>query len=389
MSVERVRRFQVRGAQSYSANGTGRLDFNDLTPLALGHTYVRWVELAIDVTFASASGAKTVVEPQLHNVIKSLKCGIPGGHTFFDLSTQAGESLYKATWIVGGIRPESPGDLSVGAGGSASARVKLMLPLGYLPGAANPDDFNVPLRELQKGQAAIEFTWANGAAGGDFDATAGGTGDVTITSAQIRAATAVLIARPEASVGPYLTWKQQLLSGLEERPLAANMILLAMLEVPTQNGPGANALTEVFVTAAGRTLVDELSFDGVNVIEQVAAADLITVANRRMKTAADRITQHEAGTTEVLPIYVSPSGKITHVPSSRDNPILKLQGTTTTPRIVMVMARMVDARAVDNSAQLLGVAVPEGGGVAKSLTKTDVDARSGAGAFYRLRRKLG
>lgn len=390
MSVERTRRFQVRGAQQYTPGGEVRLDFNDLSPLSLGHTYVRWVELAVDVRFNSAAGAATVPEPVAHNIIKSIKCGFAGGHTFFDLSSQAGEALFKAIWIANGKRPESPGDIAVGAGGVANARLKVMLPIGYLYGALEPDDYNVPLRELQRGQASIEIQWANGAAGGDFDT---GGGDLTVVGGgvtQIRQATVVMIARPEARVGPYLTYKTQVLSGVEERPLAANHVLHHLIEIPTANGPGASALTEVFVTAAGRTQVDELSFDGINVVEQVPAADLITVYNRRAATAADRITQHEAGTTEALPIYspATSDAKITQLPSSRDHPNLKVAGSTATPRILMVLSRLVDDRAFTNSASLMGVQADPMNSVAKTSTKTDLPRSSGAGAFMRLPRKL-
>lgn len=390
MSVERSRRFQVRGAVQYAPGGELRLDFNDISPLSLGHTYVRWIELAVDVRFASAGGGnKTVPEPIAHNLIKSVRCGIPGGHTFFDLSSQAGESLLKALWMASGVRPESPGDLTVPGGGTLDTRLKIMLPLGYLPGAAEPDDFNVPLRELQRGQASIEINWANGDVGGDFDV---GGGEVTVVAShtRIRQATIVMIARPEARVGPYLTWKQQLLSGLEERPLAANHVLHHLLEIPTANGPGANARTEVFITAAGRTQVDELSFDGINTREQVPAADVITQWNRKARTAGDRITQHELGTTEVLPIYspASEAAKITHLPSAKDHPNLRVLGSLTTPRVIMVLSRLVDDRAFMDSTAYMGVQADPAAAEAKTLTKTALLRSSGPGAYFRVPRKL-
>lgn len=391
MTVERTRKFQIRGAQQFTNNGEFRLDFNDLSPLSIGHTSVRWIELAVDVRWANATAGPLVIPENIgHNIIRSIQCRVPGGHTFFDLSSQAGESLLKSIWQRSGSRPESPGDVTVGAAGVFNARYKIILPIGYLFGAIEPDDYNVPLKELQRGQASVEIQWANGAAGGDFDAGAGGC-TVTAANTQVRQATVLLIARSEQRVGPYLTYKQQLMSGLEERPLTANHVVHQVVEIPTANPPGATALTEVFVTAAGRTQVDEFSFDGVNVVEQVPAADLITVSNRKMKTAADRITQHEAGTTEVLPIYTSPTdaAKSTHAPSSREHPNLRMLGTTATPRLVYVLSRLVDDRAFMESASKLGVQADPSTAQAKTVTKTALDRRSGAGAFFRLPRKIG
>jgi hypothetical protein len=391
MSVERVRRFQVRGAQSYRQNGEFRLDFNDIQPLALGHTYVRAVELAVDVTWANASaGAVNVPAAVGHNVIKTLKAAVPGGHVFFDLGSQAGEALFKGQWIASGKLPESPGTVAVGAAGTATARYKIRIPIGYLDGALEGDDYNVPLRELQRAGVAIEGTWANGETGGDFDI---GGGAVTLNVATaIRSAVVELIARPEVRVGPYLTWKLQRLAGAEERPTAGNMIVHNFVELPTPayDAAAASRLTETFLSAAARTEVEELSFDGVNVRESVAVADLITIFNRKAQTADDRITQHEANTTRAIPIYTPAESlaKITHKPSSREHPMLKLGGTATTPRLLMIMSRMVDDRATMESSNALGVQAA-GGGVAKTASKTELDRKSGAGAYFRMPRKLG
>lgn len=392
MSVERVRRFQVRGAQGFANGGEFRLDFNDVPVLSLGHTYVRWVELAIDIRWAnSGAGAETVPEPLAHNVLRQLQCRIAGGHTFFDFASQAGEALLKAQWLLSGTRAESPGDAVVGAGGTLDQRYKILIPIGYLFGAAEGDDYNVPLKELQKGQASIECNWANGGAGGEFDDTAGATGEVTITAANssVRRATIVMIARPEARVGPYLTFKSQVLAGVEERPLTGNHVVHLLAEVPTSSTVVANRRAEQFIGVA-RTSCTQLDFDGVNVVEGVDAPELVTLWNRKATTAVDRITQHEAGTTEALPIY-SPHvnfAKVTHKPSSREHPVLRLEGTPATPRLLYVMSRLLDERAEADSAQLMGVAYDPALSSAKTLAKTELAASSKAGAYYRLPRKL-
>lgn len=393
MSVERIRRFQVRGAQQYSQGGEFRLDFADIPPLALGQTYVRWLELAVDVRWNNATaGALNVPAAIGFNVIKSLKCAVPGGHTFLDLASQAGEALFKGQWIASGKLPESPGTVAVGAGGTADARYKVRIPLGYLDGALEPDDYNVPLRELQSQGAAVEGVWANGEVGGDFDVGGGGV-TLVAASTRIRSATIVMIARPEARVGPYLTIKLQRLAGPEERPTAGNMLVHNMIELNTPPTVAANRLTETFLAAAARTEVESLEFDGVAVREKVAAADLITIFNRKAATADDRITAHEAGTTRALPIYTPDEAfaKATHKPSSREHPLLKLagDGTIANPRILMILSRMVDDRAEAESANAIGVQVDPGKSVAKTASKTVLDRQSGAGAFFRMPRKLG
>jgi hypothetical protein len=390
MSVERIRRFQVRGDRSFASNGEFRLDFNDVPVLSLGHTYVRWVELAIDVLWANAGGAPAVVpEPIGMNILRQIQCRIAGGHTFVDMASQAGEGLYKAIWQTEGKRGESPGNATVPAGGTVAVRYKVCIPIGYLFGAAEGDDYNVPLKELQKGQASIECNWANGAAGGDFD-TGAGVVTVTAASTAVRRATIVMIARPEARVGPYLTYKQQVLAGVEERPLTGNHVVHYLGELPNHTGlAAASRLTEQFIGVA-RTTITQLDFDGVNVVESIDAPDAITLWNRKAKTAVDMLTQHEAATTEILPIY-SPHceyAKVTHKPSSREHPVLRLEGTPATPRLLYVLSRLLDERAEAESAQLMGVAADHAASTAKSIAKTEVSRESKAGAFYRLPRKL-
>lgn len=395
MSVERTRRFLIRGNQTYQASGDFRLDFNDVPVLALGHTYVRWVELALDINWLNTNAAaQTVPEPIAHNVLKSLQARISGGHVFYDHATQAGQALMTELWQTSGIRPESNGDAVVPGsgtnGGVLTTRMKFCVPIGYLFGAAEGDDYNVTLKELQKGQASLEFVWANGAVGGNFDTATGAPGTVSIQSASIRAATIVMIARPEARVAPLLTRKTQVLSGVEERPLTANHVVHYMGEMPTwDSATAANRRTEVFITT-GRTLIQQLDFDGVNVVENVYSQDAITIWNRKASTAVDRIGQLEAGAAEVLPIY-SPSvdfGKVTHKPSSREHPVLKLEGTPTTPRLLIVMSRLLTDTNTAESANLMGVAYDDSASVAKTLSKTDLDRKSGNGAFNRLPRKL-
>ena len=388
MTIERTRRMNIRSGQAHSDGGTFRIDFKDLPKIAMGHTYVRWIELAVDVRWANATGAPVVVpEPIGHNVVANLQCKIAGGHTFLELGRQAGSTLYKACHALSGKRGETPGDVSVPAGGVFNARYKVIVPIGYLPGAADPDDFNVPLAELQENQVAIEGVWASS---GDFNTGAGG---VTITSAntQIRRATAVMVARNELRAAPLLTWKLQLLSGTEERPTCGNHFVHSLLEIPQwATGGGAAALTETFVGTA-RTQVESFTFDGVSVVDLVDSPDLITVFNRKTYGTDDMLTQHEAGTTEFLPIYSAPTEavKSTYKPSSVEHPNLVLVGTPATPLVLMVMSRLNTDRNVGTTAEAVGLeGFDTSKAPAKTLTKTALPIESGAGAFERMPRLL-
>ena len=383
MAVDILNRFQVRNAATYSALGQFRLDFNDVVPINQGESYIRWIELALSVTYANASTTGTIPMQQIANVIKSLRC-VSGGHEFLNLTERAGECLYKGLWAAQAVQPENPGGTSVTGSGTATVRFKLLIPIGYLPGAADPDDYNVPLAELQSNQAAIEGTWANGATGGEFD---GGSGKVTISAASMTA-TVCMIARGEKRTAAYLTWKLQSLAGREERPTAGNMFLHHLIELP--DAPAG--ITETFVTAAGRTQVDELSFDGVRIIDQVLSDDLISDWNRKAFTAVDRLTAHSLGTTQFLPLYsphvaMGDGHKAGQKPSSRAHPKLKVAGTDTTPTVLMIMSRLLDGRSEAESAAAIGVEnYDPAKSKAKGLSKTAIDPRSPV--YRRVPRKL-
>lgn len=386
MSVARVRDFQVRGAASYSPNGSFRLDWSDVPPLNLGHTYARFVELALDVTWANATGgALSVPEYVGRNVIQYLRCEIPGGHRFISFADQAGADMAKLVWAVTGETTPGPGVVTVGAGGTAVGRYKLFLPIGFLPGSIEPDDYNVPLAELTK--APIEGNWANGAANGDFDAATAG---VTIQSATLRA-TVHLLARPELRVGPYLSWRTQRLSGIEERILAADHVAHAIAELPIQTHAAGTSLTEVFVPTT-RTSVNLLAFDGVPVIEQVASADLVSGFDTSLADPSSRLGAFEGGTCRFLPIYGPERRrhKVTQQGSARINPHLRLVGTPTTPKVGMVLSRLLDGRNLAASLDAIGVPGDRGKlrATPKTFTKTALDPNSGPGGVQRLPAKV-
>lgn len=328
-TLEARRALQVDGQQNYTNNGIFRLRFNDVDPLEHGETYVRAIELAIDVTFSNAGGAPALLpELLIPRIVDSIQHRSSDGWPFFQLPEQAGRALVIWDWWKNGRYPEvtqvgQGNTLSIPAGGTAVARLKLTIPFTWEEGI-EPDDINVALRDLRNTQ--IECRWANADVGGIFDS---GANDESATAATVvREATAVLVARDEYRVAPYPSLVQETLSGIEEDIALNDVRFHALAELALQ----ADGITESFITDVQRDRV-RLRVGNLTLIDRVDAKDLVTSFNRtQIREAASRLPQMEANTNTFVPILFAQRTprKVTHSPLVQGlQPRIRVEGDGT------------------------------------------------------------
>lgn len=341
-TLETRRPMQIIGAQDYASGQTWRLRFKDVTPLEEGETYVRAVELAIDVVLESdLAGTVDVPELVLPRIVESLVHTAPNGHQFLNLPEQAGRALVLHAWEQTGVYPEitqagKDGNVTIPNGSTITARMKLTIPFMFL-GGIEPDDCNVALRDLLLTQ--IVGRWGNADTGGIFDS--GSNNERATSATTIREATAILVSRDEYRVGAYPSLVQETLAGVEQDIAVNDCLLHSLTEIRLL----ADGITERYVTDAQRDRI-RLRIAQRTLVDRVDAIDLVAGWNRAVaRGAGDRLDQHEANTADFIPILFAQRHprKLTHSARvDRIQPKLRVEGdgNLTTPTVIHFSTRL-------------------------------------------------
>lgn len=351
-----LRELQVRGASSYSSEGTAKIPINEIEPVGAvpdGVTYLQAILLTIDyVITENNTSAQTLEEKRALDVIQRIFLRVPGEEegAIYDLSTNAGSKLYNFLHCVNGRRPRGPnggGNVSVAKGTTTNVRIKLLIPFNF-PTMAKPDEFEWPVDLLQG--ASLELKWAAGA-------TVFGAAQ-PVTSGSIQAH-AILIERDEFRVPVRFCVKNEVLSGVNEKVPCAGKVLLGLLEVQDN---GDAVLTEEELPDAERNDLS-LIIDGHHFTQKVDFIDQVELWNATAPvTRDDELAQVEGNLTPFVPL-VWPAlfgGRSSYAPLPKKDPKYVVTGTELTPELIVWTSALNTRRAVMDQLTAADVEIPAG-----------------------------
>lgn len=349
----------LQGGAAYAANGQFQADLSAIQPIGYspgGVTYLQGLLLQITATIANASGGDvTLGGYHVFDLIEQLQISVPNVDPLLDIPSRAGSAMKRLEYALNGKRGQQAnngGSLVVTNGGTLD--VRLFIPVMFEhPRAINPGDAWIPLQNLREGSQLLG-TWGNGASGGIFAAS------VTVSSATL-AITGLLVEIPEYRATVWRHVRQVLQPGADNQIMGLNgRVVHQVIEIPAQAGA---QVADSVLTAAQRTQV-ELEIDGRKIMERMLVAPLVADYMREWSVDDSEIFEPAANTMpfvpSLVPTNVQPGYKVTQLPLPRANPIYRVQGTATTPTLLLVFSDLNTSQRVLNTVRESSIALPSG-----------------------------